>query len=139
MHQVVSVWGFVPKFSMYDQTQGSYLEAVEEWAVAPNIRSEPHFHDTHEFFFFLEGDAVVQIEQEARRVHPGDLVYIPRNAVHAVPSGENGVCAFSFSVSYQKPEGIGYTPAELPEVSTFEQAVDQGDGSARLDSNSTSN
>ena len=120
MHQVVTVWGLVPKFSMHDQTQGAYLEAVEEWTVAPNIRSEPHFHDTHEYFFFLEGDAVVQIEGEARRVSPGDLVYVPRNAVHAVRSGTKGVRAFSFSVSYQKPEGVGYTPAELDEVAALE-------------------
>lgn len=116
MHQAVTVWGLIPKFSVHDRTQGTYLEAVEEWAVAPNIRSEPHFHDTHEFFFFLEGDAVVQIEQEAQRVYPGDLVYIPRNVVHAVRSGPNGVRAIAFSVSYQKPEGTGYTPAELQEV-----------------------
>jgi quercetin dioxygenase-like cupin family protein len=116
MHQVVTVWGLVPKFSMHDETQGTYLEAVDEWTVVPNIRSEPHSHDTHEFFFFLEGDGVVQIEQEARRVGPGDLVYIPRNAAHSVRSGANGVRAFSFSVSYQQPEGTGYRPIDLPEV-----------------------
>lgn len=111
MHEVVSVWGLVPKFSMHDQTQGAYLEAVEGWTVAPNIRSEPHFRDTHEYFYFLEGDAIVQIEQEARRVGPGDLVYVPRNAVHAVRSGRKGVRAFSFSVSYQKPDATGLHPS----------------------------
>jgi quercetin dioxygenase-like cupin family protein len=120
MHEAVTVWSLFPKFSLHDQTRGTYLEAVEEWTITPNTRAEPHFHDTHEFFFFLEGDAVEQIEQEARQVGPGDLVYIPRNAVHAVRSGPKGVRAFSFSVSYQRPEGTGYAPAELAEVSVIE-------------------
>lgn len=121
MHETVTVWGLFPKFSFRDETQGTYLEAVEEWTIAAGAKAEPHSHDTHEFYYFLKGDAVVQIEDEARAVHPGDLVYIPRNVVHTVwPTTDEGVRAFSFSVSYQQAGGSGYQPGELPEVAVVE-------------------
>ena len=117
MHETVTVWGMFPKFSFVEETKGTYLEAVEEWTIAAGARAEAHLHNTHEYYYILEGDAVVQIEKEARQVHPGDLVYIPPNAVNTIwPTGEKGIRAFSFSVSYQEPKGTGYIPAELPEV-----------------------
>lgn len=116
MHQAVTVWGLFPKFSVHDETQGTHLEAIEESTIAPNTRGEPHFHDTHEFYYILDGAAIVQIEQEARHVSWGDLIYVPRNAVHTVKTSAEGVRACSFSVSCQEPKGIGYTPAVLPEV-----------------------
>ena len=117
MHETVTVWGMFPKFSFVEETKGTYLEAVKEWTIAANTRAEAHYHDTHEYYYILEGEAVVQIEKEARRVQSGDLVYIPPNAVHTIwPTGGKAVRALSFSVSYQKPGGVGYTSAELPEV-----------------------
>jgi len=116
MHETVKVWGFIPKFSAYEETRGTYLEAVEEFTLAPGVRAEPHYHDTHEFFYILEGSVIIQIEQEARVCHKGDFIRIPRNAVHAGRALENGVRALAFSVSYQQPGGTGYTPADLPEV-----------------------
>lgn len=121
MHETVTVWGMFPKFSLVDQTKGTYLEAIEEWTIAPGARAEAHFHNTHEYYYILEGNAVVQIEAEARRVRPGDLIYVPPNAVHTIwPTGEKGVRAFSFAVSYQKPAGTGYVPASLPEAHVTE-------------------
>lgn len=116
MHESVKVWGLFPKFSLHSQTVGTYLEAAEEWTIAPRTRGEAHFHDTHEFYYILEGRAIVQIDREARYVHPGDLIYVPRNAVHTVETEEEAVRAFSFSVSYQEPAGTGYTPAALARV-----------------------
>jgi quercetin dioxygenase-like cupin family protein len=116
MHETVKVWSFIPKFSVYGETKGTYLEAVEEFTLAPGVRAEPHYHDTHEFFYILEGSAVLQIENEARVCRVGDFIRIPRNAVHTGKALENGVRALAFSVSYQEPRGIGYYPSELPEV-----------------------
>jgi quercetin dioxygenase-like cupin family protein len=119
-HQSVKVWRFIPKFSAYEETKGTYLEAVEEFWLDPGVRAEPHFHNTHEFFYFLEGSATVQVEQEARLCQPGDFIRIPRNAVHTVHAGEKGLRALAFSVSYQDPSLPAYTPAELPEVAVSE-------------------
>lgn len=116
LHEAVKVWGFIPKFSVYEETKDTYLESVEEFSLEPGIRAEPHHHDTHEFFYILEGSATVQIEHEARICSRGDLIRIPRNAVHTARAGVSGVRALAFSVSYQEPRGIGYIPAELPEV-----------------------
>lgn len=117
MHDNVKVWGLFPKFSLFEQTQGTYLEAIEEWTIAPHTKATPHSHDTHEFYYILVGEAVVQIEQEARRVKPGDLIYIPPKVPHSIwPTTDEGVRAFSFSVSYQAPVEPGYKDEVLDEV-----------------------
>ncbi|MFL6451334.1 MAG: cupin domain-containing protein [Bryobacteraceae bacterium] len=91
MHQTVRVWSFIPKFSIYEETKGTYLEAVEEFTLAPGVRAEPHYHDTHEFFYILEGSAVIQIEKEARICRAGDFIRIPRKAVHTGKALGDGV------------------------------------------------
>ncbi len=116
-HETVKVHSLFPKFSFREQTEGSYLEFVDVFEIRAGAQAEPHYHDTHEFYFLLEGDAVVQIEDEASHVRPGDLIHIPRNAKHSIwPTTDRGVKAFCFAVSYQEPELPGYTPAELPPV-----------------------
>jgi quercetin dioxygenase-like cupin family protein len=120
MHNTVQVWSFIPKFSAYEETKGTYLEAVEEFTLAPGVRAEPHYHDTHEFFYILEGSAILQIENEARVCRAGDFIRIPRKAVHTGKALEQGVRALAFSVSYQDPRGPAYYPAELPEVEPAE-------------------
>lgn len=116
MHESVKVWGFIPKFSVYEETKGTYLEAVEEFTLSAGVRAEPHRHDTHEFFYILDGSAVVQVENEAHLCEAGDFIRIPRNAVHTARAGSAGVRALAFSVSYQEPRGIGYLPADLTEL-----------------------
>lgn len=125
-HEDVTVYSMVPKWSMRGETMGSYLEFIDVFEIAPGAKAEPHYHDTHEFYFVLEGEGVVQIERETRRVWPGDLVHIPRNAVHSVwPTGDEPIRAFCFAVSYQEPGGVGYVPAKLPETSV--DKVDKGE------------
>lgn len=117
MHEAVRVWELVPKFSVREETKGTYLESIEEFEIASGAKAEPHYHDTHEYYFILEGEAVVQIEDEAKQVGKGDLVYISPNAVHTIwPIGETGVRSLAFAASYQEPIPPGYVPAELPEV-----------------------
>ena len=123
MHESVRVWELVPKFSVREETKGTYLEAIVEFEIAAGARAEPHHHDTHEYYFILEGEAVVQIEDEARRVRPKDLVYIPPGADHTIwPTGETGVRSLAFAASYQEPVLPGYIPAELPEPEPTGQA-----------------
>ena len=116
-HQDVTVFSMFPKWSMHGQTKGSYLEFIDVFEIAPGARAEPHYHDTHEFYFVTAGTGIVQIGDEARRVSAEDLVHIPPNAVHSVwPTGDGPIRSLCFAVSYQEPGGIGYTPADLPEV-----------------------
>ena len=108
-----------PKESFREETKGSYLEYVAEFELTPGAHLEPHRHDSHEFYRILEGEAIIQIEDEQRLLTPGDLVRIPPNAVHSIwPAREGGSFrALSFAVSFM-PEGSGAgteaEPAVLP-------------------------
>lgn len=116
-HVDVIIHSLVPKFTMRDETLGGYLEFVDIFEIAAGAKAEPHTHDTHEFYFILEGEPIVQIEDEAHPVNVHELVHIPRNARHTIwPTGGKGVKALCFSVSYQEPFDPGYVPVDLPEV-----------------------
>jgi quercetin dioxygenase-like cupin family protein len=106
-----------PKESFRDETEGSYLEFVGEFELKPGTRLQPHYHDTHEYYYMLAGQAVMQVEDEQRKLSPGDLVHIPRNAVHSIWSASESESfrALAFAVSFQAP-GDSYVDAELPEV-----------------------
>jgi|ERR1700736_602059 quercetin dioxygenase-like cupin family protein len=107
----------VPKESMREATQGSYLEFVCEFEIAAGHRLDPHKHDTHEFYYVLSGHAIMQIEQEKREVKPGDLVHIPPNSVHSIaPIGDKPVRSLAFAASFLPPGGAGLDAerADLP-------------------------
>jgi hypothetical protein len=38
LHQSIKVWGFIPKFSAYEETKGTYLEAVEEFWLDQRLK-----------------------------------------------------------------------------------------------------
>lgn len=116
-HNDVIVQSLIPKFTMRDETMGSFLELVDIFTIKAGTKCEPHTHDTHEFYFILEGQPIVQIEDEAHRINVHELVHIPRNARHTIwPSGDEDVKGLCFSVSYQEPYELGYRPCDLPEV-----------------------
>jgi mannose-6-phosphate isomerase-like protein (cupin superfamily) len=117
VHQSVRVYPLLQRWSLAEETKGTYLEFIDDFEIDPGSRAEPHFHNTHEWYFIMEGVGVVQIENEARRVAPGDLVYIPPNQRHTVyPTGAVKIRALCFAVSYQPIGGDFYTPVELKEV-----------------------
>jgi NAD(P)-dependent dehydrogenase (short-subunit alcohol dehydrogenase family) len=75
----------------------------------------------HEWYYVIEGTGVVQIEEEARRVVPGDLVYISPNARHTIYlTGKGKIRALCFASSYQAIGGVFYTPVELKDVAPTE-------------------
>jgi quercetin dioxygenase-like cupin family protein len=105
----------VPKGSVRPETEGGFLDFVSEFEVKRGSRLQPHCHDTHEYYYVMHGTAVMQIEAEQRLVSPGDLVHIPRNAVHSIwpVADAESVRALAFSIGFQA-EGVDYVPAELP-------------------------
>ena len=117
VHQTVRVYPLLKRWALAEETQGTYLEFIDDFEIDPGSKAEPHFHNTHEWYFFLEGNGVVQIENEARRVTPGDLIYIPPNQRHTVyPTGAGKIRALCFAASYQPVGGKFYTPVELKDV-----------------------
>ena len=112
----VSTHFFVEKEEMREQTMGSYLEFADVFTVAAGTALEPHYHNSHEFYFILEGSAVMQVGADRRTVGPGELVHIPPNAPHSITATDDGpLRSFAFAASFQAP-GESYTVTTLPEV-----------------------
>jgi mannose-6-phosphate isomerase-like protein (cupin superfamily) len=105
---------FYEKEELRDATLGSYLEFVDIFNVAAGTALEPHFHNTHEFYFILSGSATMRVGNESRRVGPGELVHIPPNQVHNISAdGDEDLRSFAFACSFQEV-GESFTPAEFP-------------------------
>jgi mannose-6-phosphate isomerase-like protein (cupin superfamily) len=102
----------IGKEAWREKTMGSYLEYVAEFELKPGAVLEAHKHDTDEFYYLLQGTALMSLEGEDQVVGPGDLVHIPRNAVHSIrPTDPQGTFrAFSFAVSYMPEDAVGYVP-----------------------------
>jgi quercetin dioxygenase-like cupin family protein len=103
----------VGKEELRAQTLGSYLEFVSEFELEPGAELEPHRHDTDEFYYLLRGSARMTIEGEERDIGVGDLVHIPRDAVHSIRPAdpEQGFRALAFAVSFMPEDAAAYVPA----------------------------
>ena len=69
---------------MREQTEGGFLELINEFEVAGGGAVHPHAHPTHEWYYVTDGRGVMTIADEERDVVQGDLVYIPPNVVHSL-------------------------------------------------------
>ena len=107
----------IPKESLREATEGSYLEFVSEFEIAAGAHLQPHKHNTHEFYYILSGRALMQIGDEKREVEPGDLIHIPPEAVHTIaPIGTTTpMRALAFAASFL-PRGGSGTEAEAAEL-----------------------
>ena len=102
---------FYEKEELRDATMGSYLEFVDIFTVAAGTALEPHFHNTHEFYFILSGSATMRVGEDESQVGPGDLVHIPPNQVHNITAdGSEDLRSFAFACSFQQV-GESFTPA----------------------------
>jgi quercetin dioxygenase-like cupin family protein len=89
-----------PKGALRDVTAGTYLEYISEFELAEGASLSPHAHDSHEFYYLLDGSATMTIEGEQQEVSAGDLVYIPPGAVHSIVGHEQGFRALAFAAMY---------------------------------------
>jgi oxalate decarboxylase/phosphoglucose isomerase-like protein (cupin superfamily) len=100
----------IGKEEMRRDTLGSYLEFVSEFELQPGAALEPHRHNSDEFYYLLSGEARMTIAGEEREIGPGDLVHIPRNAVHSIRPRDpgQGFRALAFAVGYMPEGAAGY-------------------------------
>jgi quercetin dioxygenase-like cupin family protein len=97
-------------------TGGTYLGLVSVFEVHPGARLKAHQHPTHEYWFVLDGEGVMQVAQEARVIRVGDLIYTPPNTPHTVlNNGDSLFRAFCFAQSYDG-QGSQHTDVDLPLV-----------------------
>lgn len=65
-------------------TNGQLLE-IEATYHAASKPSAPHYHPVQdEVFTVLQGQLHVQLGNEVKQLHAGDVLHIPRNTVHAM-------------------------------------------------------
>lgn len=105
----VSSYFMFPFDSLREATQGSFLQFVNEFAVQPNQAIEPHFHNSHEFYYVLAGQATMRIGDFIAEVGPGQLIYTPPNVPHSIFAHRSGVRCLAFAASFQAP-GEMHTP-----------------------------
>lgn len=62
--------------------------------VEPGRRTLPHRLATTEVYYILSGDGIMRVDDEARRVRPGQAVCIPPGAVQSIEN--TGAAALAF-------------------------------------------
>src|SRR5258708_26069238 len=78
------------KESLRGDTEGSYLEFINEFELKPGVSIQPHSHNSHEFYYVIKGSGTMRVGDGTRDVSPGDLVHIEPNAPHSVLAGPRG-------------------------------------------------
>ena len=78
------------KDELFEDSQNTHLEFINEFFLKPDVRIEPHYHNSCEFYYVLEGEGWMQIGEEKQKVGPRDLIYIPPNEPHTMWSSVPG-------------------------------------------------
>lgn len=107
----VPVWWMFESREMKDQTDGGFLELVNEFEVAGGGYVEPHSHPTHEFYYVMSGRGIMDIAGDVREIGQGDLVYIPPDKVHTLrPVSDHApIHCFCFAIGLKDAGPINYT------------------------------
>jgi quercetin dioxygenase-like cupin family protein len=110
-NDTTSVWWLIKPREMYDATVGGHLELICEWEITGGGEVFPHRHPTHEFYYVTSGRGLMRSEDEEQIISPGDLVYIPPDALHSVRTvSENApLHAVSFAVGVPGAGAVDYT------------------------------
>ena len=87
----VPIWDLLPPDELRQKTEGGFLELICEMHVVAGGKMGTHSHPTHEYYYIVDGDGVMEVADETREVHAGELIYIPPDLTHALwPSTEDG-------------------------------------------------
>lgn len=72
--------------SVLDRTNAPVeKQSLAEATMAPGQATERHYHKLcEEFYFLLEGTALMDLDGETRDVGPGDAILIPAGARHQI-------------------------------------------------------
>jgi mannose-6-phosphate isomerase-like protein (cupin superfamily) len=72
--------------SILDRTNAPVeKQSLAEATMAPGQTTERHYHKiSEEFYFILEGRALMDVDGATREVGPGDAILIPAGARHQI-------------------------------------------------------
>ncbi|MFC4076574.1 cupin domain-containing protein [Salinithrix halophila] len=77
------------------------------WVIVESGQStDPHHHHDAETFFIVEGSGVMNIDDEARAIGKGDVVYIPAFSKHQISNPHDARLVF-ITVSWDIPQEGG--------------------------------
>lgn len=62
--------------------------------VKPGLRSYPHKLKTSEVYYILQGEGLMHIDDESKKVYPGHTIYIPPNAKQSITNIGNADLIF---------------------------------------------
>ncbi|MDH6554772.1 MULTISPECIES: cupin domain-containing protein [Streptomyces] len=106
----------IPKESMQEATSGTYLALVSVFEVAGGTTMAAHHHPTHEFWFVVQGEAVMQVADEARTIKVGDLIYTKPGTPHQIRvESPETFRALAFALGYPG-QGSQHLDVELDTV-----------------------
>lgn len=93
-----------------NEVKGGYLEFVDEFEVAEGKSIEPHSHDSDEFYYVIDGEGTMVVDDENAPFHRGELVRIPPHAIHSLRADRGGpIRCLAFAISYMPEDRVGYT------------------------------
>src|SRR5258708_23297787 len=95
--------------------RGSFLNFTEDFAGDLEFWIDPHRHNSHEFYYVLEGSGVMRVADSRAEIGLKDLVSVPRNVAHTLKAGPEGIRCLAFAASFMQP-GEMHTPVELSDV-----------------------
>lgn len=96
----VASYFMFPFDALRKETEGSHLQFINEFYVEANKAIEPHFHNTHEFYYVLAGQGTMRVGDAVAEVHPGQLIHTPPNVPHSIYAHRSGVRCLAFAVSF---------------------------------------
>jgi len=77
--------------SILDRTNAPVeKQSLAEATMTPGQSTDRHYHKLcEEFYFLLEGTALMELDGETREVAPGDAILIPPGARHQITAKTN--------------------------------------------------
>jgi mannose-6-phosphate isomerase-like protein (cupin superfamily) len=77
--------------SILDRTNAPVaMQSLAEASLKPGQSTQRHYHKvSEEFYFLLEGTALMDLDGTTRKVGPGDAILIPTGARHQITAETN--------------------------------------------------
>lgn len=109
----VASYFMYPFDSLRQDTEGSHLQFINEFAVEAGKFIEPHYHNTHEFYYVLAGRGTMRVGDDVYEVVPSDLIHTPPNVPHSIYAHRSGVRCLAFAVSFIREGEVTHVPVHF--------------------------
>lgn len=70
----------------------TYVSLAE---LQPGLSYEPHEHKDHEeVYYIIKGEGKIKIDRESAKFRDGDVIYIPKKAMHSITNDGDTMVEF---------------------------------------------